>query len=298
MRDASTVAATVARLDKYGPLPVHLRASARRLMSYKVYLPGSLSAVEWSQAVWRLEGDTVLVEHCEQERLHRLLVELLPKNGVIVDAGCGNGRVPIYFQRLGYRMLGVEISREACVIGKTFAPHVPFVQADVRFTPLRSHSVDAVVSLGVVEHNEAGPLAALHEAHRILKPGGLLILTVPFNNLFRRLLVNRAHDWVTRRRRRAGAELRFAEYRFSIGEARRFLEQTGFAVVSVHPEDALPPRAVGLWVDYNNLQAQGMAQTAEDLFVLPGLKGKIAVRLLAWFPWLVCAEVAFVAQAR
>ncbi len=266
-------------------------------MSYKVYLSGGLSAVEWSQAVWKIEGRTVAVDECEQDLLHRVLLERLPKDGLIVDAGCGTARLPIYFQRLGYRFMGVEVDHDACVIGKENEPRVALVQADVRRMPLRSSAVDAVVSLGVVEHDEAGPLAALREARRILKPHGLLVLSVPYNNLFRRVLVNRLHDALTRRRRRAGAELRFAEYRFSKPEISDLLRQAGFEVVTVYPSDALPPRTVGLWVDYNNLVRRADAAAPPELFRLPGLAGRVASRLLRWVPWLVCGEVAFVAHA-
>ena len=54
----------------------------------------------------------------------------------------------------------------------------------------RSGCADAVLSLGVVEHDEAGPQEGLRELRRILKPGGILVLAVPFNNWFRRLVVN------------------------------------------------------------------------------------------------------------
>jgi SAM-dependent methyltransferase len=265
-------------------------------MSYKVYLPGSLDAVEWSQAVWKVEGGSVREDECEQESVHRILVERLPRDGLIVDAGCGPGRVPMYFQRRGYRILGVEISHEACRIAKRHQNDLKIVEADVRKMPLRAHSVDAVVSLGVVEHNEAGPLEALRETRRILRPNGLLVLTVPYDNVLRRLLVNHVLTYVTRRRRRGGAELRFAEYRFNRREMSSFLEQAGFEVISVRPNDALPPKCVGLWVDYNNLWFD--AFPGGEAFVLPGIRGTAGAFLMRWAPWSVCAEVAFVARAK
>jgi len=36
----------------------------------------------------------------------------------------------------------------------------------------------------------------------------------------------------------------------------------------------------------------------EDLFIVPGLKGRIARALVRTVPWLVCGEVVFVARAR
>jgi SAM-dependent methyltransferase len=267
-------------------------------VSYEVHLPGSLNALEWSQAVWKfIEGGNVPVEECEQELLHRVLLERLPREGLVVDAGCGTARLPIYFRRLGYRFVGLDIAHEACVIGKQTEPLVTLVQADVRRIPLRTASVDAVVSLGVVEHDEAGPLAALRELRRILKPQGLMILTVPYNNLLRRIVVNRLQDHVSRRRRREGKQLRFAEFRFSKNEMQRFLQNAGFQVEEVFPNDALPPRTVGLWVDYNNLIEHDFAAGPGPLYRLPGRAGRVGSYVLRRWPWLVCAEVAFIAHA-
>ena len=125
-----------------------------------------------------------------------------------------------------------------------------------------------------------------------------MVLAVPYNNPLRRLLVNHLQSWVTRRRRRASWKLGFAEYRFSTREVMDFLRQTGFEVVSTHPNDLVPPKNVGLWVDYNNLTLNPFRPIEKNqLFQLPGLAGKIAAAVANRFPWLVCGEVVVVAKA-
>src|SRR5206468_3283868 len=72
---------------------------------------------------------------------------------------------------------------------------------------------------------------------------------VPYNNPFRRVLINhlrRLRDW---QKRRAGLRLDFAEYRFSARELAAFLREAGFEVLSVHADDFHPPLGKGLWVD-------------------------------------------------
>ncbi len=266
-------------------------------MSCKVYLLGSQSSIEWSQAVWRVEAGAVPLHECTQELLHEPLLRYLPKDGIIADAGCGSGKWLIYLQRLGYRMVGIEMSHEAGVIAKTHQNDARVVQADVRAVPLRSQSIDAVLSLGVVEHDEGGPLAALREAHRILKPGGVLVLVVPYNNLLRRLVMNRLLAYATWRRRRVHAELRFAEYRFNAREVRRFLTCAGFNPVGMFPNDMLPPKNMGIWVDYHNLILDPFSPATVELFVLPPLTARLAGWALRWFPWLVCGEITCVARA-
>jgi len=268
-------------------------------VSYKVYLWDSLSAIEWSQAAWRIEGTTVSAEACDGELIHDVLLRHLPKEGLILDAGCGTAKWPIYLRGRGYRCIGVEISADACRLARNIDRDLPLARADTRRAPIRTASVDAVLSLGVVEHDEAGPLAGLRELHRVLKPGGLLALAVPFNNVFRRLLVNHLLTYVTWKRRRASMRLGFAEYRFTSREVAGFLAEAGFEPVAIYPNDLLPPKVMGLWVDRDNLVSNPLLEKGpKQLFVLDGLQGRIARAALRWTPWLVCGEVVFIARAR
>jgi len=267
-------------------------------MAFKIYLWDALNAIEWSQAAWRVEGKTVSAEACRGEMIHDVLPRYLPRDGLIVDAGCGTAKWPIYLRQQGYRCLGVEISRDACRMAQEIDPGLALVQADTRHMPLRPASVDAVLSLGVVEHDETGPLEGLREIRRLLKPGRLLVLAVPFNNLLRRVLVNHLQRHVDRRRRRLGMSLGFAEYRFTRREVRRFLRRAGFEPLAVYPNDLRPPKVMGLWVDYDNLVVNPLVDRGpKHLFVITGLKGRVARALVRFVPWLVCGEVVIVACA-
>src|SRR5215510_15831756 len=121
-------------------------------MPYKVYLWDALNAIEWSQAAWRIGGNDASTENCQAELIHDVLLAHLPKQGLIVDAGCGTAKWPIYLGRAGYRCVGLEISPEACATARAADPSVRLVRADTRHAPLASGCAGAVLSLGVVEH--------------------------------------------------------------------------------------------------------------------------------------------------
>src|SRR5262245_58474268 len=114
------------------------------VMSYKIYLFDALSPIEWSQAGWKLEGRTVVLEDCKGEFIHQVMFDHLPKQGLIVDAGCGVARWPIYLRQHGYRVFGLEWSHDACLIAKENDAHLDVVRSDIRRVPLKDHSVDAI----------------------------------------------------------------------------------------------------------------------------------------------------------
>ncbi len=266
-------------------------------MSYKIYLWDALSAIEWSQASWRSDpGDTP--ERCDLEMIHDVILRHLPREALVLDAGCGTAKWPIYLRRLGYRCVGVEISRDAIALARRLDPALPVVCADGRALPLATGSVGGVLSLGVVEHDEAGPEKSLREIRRVMQPGGTLVLAVPFDNLFRRVLVNRLQSRVTRQRRESGMRLGFAEYRFTRREVHGFLRDAGFAPVATYPNDLLPPRVMGIWVDRANLVFNPLATPPDQQqFVMPGMAGTAARAALRVAPWLGCGEIIVVARA-
>ncbi|MEO8601004.1 MAG: class I SAM-dependent methyltransferase [bacterium] len=268
-------------------------------MSYKIRMLDALSPIEWSQATWRIEAGAVTTDECDRKLITPRLLEYLPRDGLIVDAGCGTAKWVIFLRRLGYRVVGIDISLEASRRARRAAPDTPIVVADAQRTPLPDASVDAILSLGVVEHDEAGPQAALRELRRILRPDGVLMLEVPFDNLLRRLLTNHIDRLVNWRRRRAGWKLGFSEYRFALRELRGLLEHAGFEVQRAWPDDYRPPHNMGLWVDYCNITFNPFFPPRPDeLFLLPGRAGRILTAIAARLPWLTGGEVIVLARPR
>ncbi len=105
------------------------------------------------------------------------------KNTKILDAGCGLGNWTAYFALKGYDVTGMDISKE--VIQRLQTRGVPGVykHGDVRKTGFSDNQFDFCFSWGVFEHFESGPDECFKEAFRILKPGGFLFASVPYQNL-------------------------------------------------------------------------------------------------------------------
>src|SRR5262249_44376474 len=152
-------------------------------------------------------------------------------------------------ETLGHQAHGIDDSWGALRFARHHDPVMRLVKADALSTPYRDGTFDAAFSSYVAEHFEDGPEELFREIHRVLKPGGLFFVVVPFNNTFRRLVVNpilRACYalWKTR-----GKELGFTEFRYTKAEMDGFLRATAFDVLRVVPDDFSLPWAKGLLVD-------------------------------------------------
>ena len=95
-----------------------------------------------------------------------------------------------FFETLGNRAFGVDDSWGPLRVAREHDPDMRLVRANALHTPFRDGTFDAAFSSYVAEHFEDGPEELFREIHRVLKPGGLFFVVVPFNNTFRRFVVN------------------------------------------------------------------------------------------------------------
>ena len=164
-----------------------------------------------------------------QYELGQILLRYLSSHGLHLEAGCGAGYWVAALRQRGLRIEGIEYARELVELVRTVNPHLPVRQGDALAIACPDGAYDGYLSIGVVEHRQAGPEPFLMEAYRVLKPGGRILIAVPYFGPTRQL---KSKLFLYERQRPA---LPFFQYGFSKQEFSRILRKAGFSVAYAQP---------------------------------------------------------------
>jgi len=136
---------------------------------------------EWerlhSTPITRIEY--LITRHC--------LDRYLPSKGLILDAGSGPGRYAIDLARQGHRVVAFDLVREMLeladvrlVKAEINTQATSLVEGDISDLPYANDMFDSVISLGSpLSHitDSQRRFSAVAEMARVVKPGGMILLT-------------------------------------------------------------------------------------------------------------------------
>lgn len=150
---------------------------------------------------------------------------------VIADLGAGEGTVSELLARRAKRVIAVDNSEKMVEFGAALArdhgvTNLEYRLGDLEALPISNGEVD-VAFFSQSLHHAAHPKAALAEAHRILKPGGRVLILDLMKHHFEEARAMYAHLWLG----------------FSKVELQRLLKDAGFGNISiavVHRETEAP----------------------------------------------------------
>lgn len=120
-----------------------------------------------------------------KRRARRIILGLDPKQDEkIIDLGCGTGYYLFLLSHCGVKLhlTGFDNDKKALTEAKnSLSKKIKFIEGDLHKIPFKNNLFDKAVASEVLEHVENDELI-LKEAFRILKSGGVLVISVPSMN--------------------------------------------------------------------------------------------------------------------
>ena len=138
---------------------------------------------DWVDVADNLRGLEAFFHRNRARVVRRLIAKNAMPGAPILDAGCGTG---LNLRHLPPGSTGIDINPRNVALVQRRLPNHRVVQGDVEAMPFADGSFGTVLCTEVIEHIP-DPSAALREFARVLRPGGVLIGSVPARSLIWRL---------------------------------------------------------------------------------------------------------------
>jgi len=237
----------------------------------------------WDQ-IWEngsVERELAAARSVRSQHTQRIYEAFLPKDELILEAGSGLSSVLLLLRQRGFNVIGMDYALRALELSRQYDSSLQLYAGDVHKLPHADESFGAYLSFGVLEHFEHGMGPALAEAYRVVKSGGVLVLTIPYPNV--------VHELVAWKRRLRGLNVLNDDEFYESTYTRRQLEQqvseAGFSIIKTLPTS----HSFTLWSLGGLFRKPGYYETS----ALAEALGSLLRRILPWafnFTTLVIAR--------
>ena len=162
------------------------------------------------------------------------------KDGTILEAGCGGGRILRYYKKIGYTIKGIDFIEQAVEKLKVLDPELDVEVGDITGLQFRDASFRYVLAFGLYHNLENNLNLAVRETHRVLEKKGVVCASFRADNI--QTLFT---DWLTEYRagKKNKGTRRYREFHkmnLKMGEFIKLFEKNGFTIEHVFPVENMP----------------------------------------------------------
>ncbi|MFZ2339161.1 MAG: class I SAM-dependent methyltransferase [Bacteroidales bacterium] len=171
----------------------------------------------------------------------KYVIENIKEDYFIHESGCGIGQWLIYLHKKGYKNLyGLDFAKGTIKAIQQSYPSINFKYGNITASGYQDDYFDAIMSWSVIDHLDKSDLErTLDDYRRILKPDGIVFVTVPFKNwlffspwlVFLRKLLN--NTWFKRIFRIKESSQQFKQFYFTKNELSGLMKSRHFFVEKV-----------------------------------------------------------------
>lgn len=142
------------------------------------------------------------------------------KDKVIVDIGSSNGWLEKEIEKSGAKkIIGIEPDQQSIKLAKRNVKNALFIKGEAGNIPVKSNFADIVILFDVIEHVPGGSEKQVFlEIKRIIKTGGILVLSTPHDHWVINLL---DLAWY------------FGHRHYSVNKIKEFLDDCGFKITNL-----------------------------------------------------------------
>jgi SAM-dependent methyltransferase len=181
----------------------------------------------------------------DRELLNRFAAEVAG-HGEACDMGCGPGQAARYLRDVGATVSGLDLSLRMLEQARRLNPDIFFRQGNMMSLELPDGFLAGIAAFyAIVNIPKAALPSVFREMHRVLQPGGLLLLAF------------HAGDEILHEDELWGQPISMDFFLFQPFEIRRDLEAEGFAIEEIVERDPYPPE-----VEYQSRRAYIFARKA------------------------------------
>jgi ubiquinone/menaquinone biosynthesis C-methylase UbiE len=122
----------------------------------------------------------------------------LPPGAMLFDLGCGSGKILSAVSRPGDTAIAADLDLNLLQRGRRRGVWALALDFD-GCLPIADGGIDGATIIDAIEHTES-PRHILDELHRVLRPGGTLVVFTPPYDSHTWIAAEKAHNFLTRRK--------------------------------------------------------------------------------------------------
>jgi len=160
------------------------------------------------------------------------------REGKILEAGCGAGRILRYYHNQGADILGIDFIEVAVEKLKKIDQTLKVEVGDITALHFDNESFKYILAFGLYHNLEYGLDQAIKETYRVLESGGSVCASFRADNIQTKLT-----DWLTERRESRDSNVdigSFHKMNLTRSEFKQAFKKAGFNIGSIVPVENMP----------------------------------------------------------